>query len=250
MSDKGQFVYDTFQAIANHYDHMNGIVSFGLHHAWRRAAVRELGVRAGSAILDVCCGTGDLTALLAKQTSPDGLVTGLDFSPSMLRQAEVKCSERQLSNVSLLLGDALALPFPDNSFHYVTMAFALRNVGNLSLALHEMWRVVAPGGRVLILDLSHPRGALLRPLHACYVRRILPWVAGRLTGEKVAYRWLPESLHGFPDSDALLSLLSRIGLVEPRARLLLGGIAAIHIASKASGTRGQSPRSNPMPWKL
>jgi len=135
----------------------------------------------------------------------------------------------------------LALPFPDDSFRHVTMAFALRNVGDISRALAEMRRVLAPGGRMLILDLSHPRGPLMRPLHACYLRRVLPWVAGALTGERAAYRWLPQSLQGFPDSDALLSLLSRVGLVRPRARLLLGGVAAIHIAEKPGETVGPVP---------
>lgn len=243
----GQFIYDTFQAIADQYDRINAIISLGLHQVWRRAALQELGAKPGSAVLDVCCGTGDLTALLARQTGPSGRVVGLDFSPAMLRQAKAKCHRRQLSNVVFQPGDALALPFPDCTFHYVTMAFALRNVGNLDRALREMQRVLAPGGRMLVLDLSQPHGALLRPLHACYLQHVLPWVAGRLTGERAAYRWLPESLHGFPDSNTLLSMLSGIGLAEPHARLLLGGIAAIHIAEKASAETGGVKQKGPSP---
>lgn len=227
-----QRVFNVFEAISRQYDFMNSVMSLGRHKAWRSLALNELGIKPGEVAIDICCGTCDLTIALAKQVGVYGRVVGLDFSPQMLRIGEAKCRRQQITNVQLMEGNALALPFADDIFDCATMAFALRNVNDISRALTEMKRVVKPGGKVLALDISHPEHPLLRRLYYCYLYRVLPAVAGWLVDRREEYTWLSESLQGFPDSNCLVSIFSSTGLIRIERHLLLGGIAALHIGCK------------------
>ncbi len=229
---KEQRVLGVFEAIAQDYDFMNSVMSLGRHKAWRRFALNKLGVTPGATAIDVCCGTCDLTIGLAEQVGVLGKVVGLDFSAQMLQVGESKLRQRRANNVLLVEGSALALPFPDNSFDYATMAFALRNVNDITRAMCEMGRVVKPGGRVMSLDISHPKNPLVRQLYYSHLNYVLPRAAGWLVKRHREYAWLPESLQGFPDSDALSRLFSACGLVKLEHHLIWGGIAALHIGSK------------------
>lgn len=237
-----QRVLNTFQAIAEQYDRMNAIISLGMHHAWRRQALDCLDIQPGCSALDVGCGTGDLTLMLAERVGPGGQVVGLDFSPSMLQVGRDKCRRHQLTNVQLLPGDALALPCRANSFDYVTTAFALRNFPNLRAALQEMQRVLRPGGKLLVLDFSHPPNRLLRRVAAYCLEQIVPWVAGRLVRRHAEYSWLAESLRRYPDSQELIETLKTVGLGHACAYLILGGVVAFHIAEKPGSASRPYPR--------
>ncbi|HMI99857.1 MAG TPA: bifunctional demethylmenaquinone methyltransferase/2-methoxy-6-polyprenyl-1,4-benzoquinol methylase UbiE [Gaiellaceae bacterium] len=206
-----------FDRIAPVYDPMNRLMSAGLDRRWR-AATAEAVVREGDRVLDVCCGTGDLS-IAAREAG--GEVTGLDFSAPMLERARRKSAE-----VEWLEGDALALPFPDGSFDAVTIGFGLRNVANVERGLTELRRVLRPGGRVAILEITRPKGALA-PFYRLWFDGIIP-LAGKVLPGGSAYSYLPASVRRFPAPAGLAKLLDEAGFAEIRWRLFAGGIVALH----------------------
>ena len=206
-----------FDRIAPVYDAMNRLMTAGLDRRWRRETADAV-VSPGDRVLDVCCGTGDL-ALSAAEAG--GKVTGLDFSEQMLERARAK--EPAIEWVS---GDALALPFADGAFDAVTIGFGLRNLADGELGLAEMRRVLSPGGRVAILEITRPRG-VLAPFYRFWFDGVIP-LAGKVLPGGSAYSYLPASVRRFPDPRSLAKLMDEAGFDEIRWRLFAGGIVALH----------------------
>jgi demethylmenaquinone methyltransferase/2-methoxy-6-polyprenyl-1,4-benzoquinol methylase len=208
-----------FDRIAPVYDAMNRVMTAGLDRRWRRITVEQV-VRKGDRVLDACCGTGDI-AVAARSRGAD--VVGLDFSEAMLERARAKSSE-----IEWIRGDVLALPFEDASFDAVTVGFGVRNVDDLEAGLRELRRVLRPGGRVGILEITRPRGALA-PFYRLWFDRVVP-ALGRVLPGGAAYTYLPASVRRFPGPKELTSLLEAAGFAAVRFRLFAGGIVALHVA--------------------
>jgi demethylmenaquinone methyltransferase/2-methoxy-6-polyprenyl-1,4-benzoquinol methylase len=208
-----------FDRIAPVYDAMNRLMTAGLDQRWRRLTVAAA-VRPGDRVLDACCGTGDLAIAAARA---GGRVTGLDFSPRMLERAR-----RKLQTVTWVEGDLLALPFADASFEAATVGFGVRNVADLERALAELRRVLVPGGRVAILEITAPRGPFAL-FYRLWFDRVVP-LLGKLLKGGAAYTYLPASVRRFPGPDELSRLLGEAGFGDAGHRLLAGGIVALHTA--------------------
>jgi demethylmenaquinone methyltransferase/2-methoxy-6-polyprenyl-1,4-benzoquinol methylase len=212
-----------FDGISPVYDAMNRTMTLGLDRHWRRAAADAV-VDYGDKVLDACCGTGDL-ALDAKAAGA-GAVTGLDFSPRMLERARTKSSE-----VEWVQGDLLALPFEDGTFDAATVGFGVRNLDDLERGLRELRRVLRPGGRLAILEITQPRG-LVAPFYRLWFDRLVP-LLGKLLPGGSAYTYLPASVRRFPGPEDLGGLLGAAGFEDVRWRLFAGGIVALHIGRAA-----------------
>jgi demethylmenaquinone methyltransferase/2-methoxy-6-polyprenyl-1,4-benzoquinol methylase len=206
-----------FDRIAPVYDAMNRLMTAGLDRSWRRMTVEAV-VGPGDRVLDACCGTGDL-AIAAEREG--GIVTGLDFSERMLERARHKSD-----TIAWVRGDLLTLPFSDGSFDAATVGFGVRNVADLELALRELRRVLRPGGRLAILEITTPRG-LLRPFFRLWFDVLVP-LAGRVLPGGSAYTYLPASVRRFPAAEELALLMERSGFERVRVRLLGGSIIALH----------------------
>lgn len=214
-----------FDRIAPRYDLLNRAMTAGLDGRWRAAAAGAADLAAGDRALDCCTGTGDLALALAQRVTGSGEVVGIDFSEEMLARARAKAAERGVA-VEFRAGDALALPFPDGRFDAATVAFGIRNVSDLDLGIAEMARVVRPGGRVVILEITTP--ARLRGFYEVWFDRVIPRL-GRLLGrDGAAYSYLPASVRRFPEPAALAARMSAAGLRDIRWRLFAGGIVALH----------------------
>lgn len=230
--DKAHYVHQLFESIAYKYDYMNTLLSFRRHRAWRKQAMLSMNVSPGDTAIDICCGTCDWTISLAEATET-GRVIGLDFSEKMLAIGQKKADDLKLKGIKLVKGDAMKLPFPDNSFDHATIGFALRNVADVEIVLKEMMRVVKPGGQVVSLELSKPTWAPFRWVYYFYFQRILPLLGYVFAKSYNQYRWLPESLIEFPDYRELQKIMTdKIGLENVKATPLTGGIAAFHIGNK------------------
>jgi demethylmenaquinone methyltransferase / 2-methoxy-6-polyprenyl-1,4-benzoquinol methylase len=210
-------VRSMFDAIARVYDPMNRILTAGLDGRWRRRTAEAV-VRSGDRVLDACCGTGDLA--LADERA-GGTVTGLDFSEPMLERAR-----RKSTSIEWIQGDALALPFADGSFDAVTVGFGVRNVTDLDRGLAELRRVLRPGGRLGVLDITTPRGPL-RPFYSVWFERVVPLLGKALPGGS-AYTYLPASVRRFPGAEDLAGLIRAAGFEQVGYRLFAGGIVALH----------------------
>jgi demethylmenaquinone methyltransferase/2-methoxy-6-polyprenyl-1,4-benzoquinol methylase len=219
-----------FDRIAGVYDLMNSAMTAGLHHQWRERAVDRASVGPGSDALDVCCGTGDLTLALRRRIGPDGRVVGCDFSEPMLEIARRKSGEEGLA-VEFGWADALDLPYGDASFDAVTVGFGARNLADLQKGLGEMARVLRPGGRLAMLEITRPQREPLSTFYSLWFDRLVP-VLGAVAGDQDAYSYLPESVRSFPHPEALAAMIERAGFAEIRWLLLAGGIIAIHSGRK------------------
>ena len=220
-----------FDRIAGVYDLMNSAMTAGLHHQWRQRAVDRAEVGPGSDALDVCCGTGDLALELRRRIGPDGRVVGSDFSEPMLEIARQKSGDEGLP-VEFGWADALDLPYRDASFDAVTIGFGARNLADLERGISEMTRVLRPGGRLVILEISRPIRQPLAGFYSLWFDRLVP-VLGTLAGDPDAYSYLPDSVRTFPEPEALAGMLDAAGLAQIRWLSLAGGIIAIHSATKA-----------------
>jgi len=214
-------VRSMFDRIAPVYDAMNHVMTVGLDRRWRRLAVEAV-VRPGDRVLDACCGTGDLAIGAARRGA--ATVVGLDFSQRMLDRAA-----RKSRTVEWLRGDLLALPFADEAFDAATVGFGVRNVADLERALRELRRVLRPGGRLAILEITQPRG-VLKPFFSLWFDRVVPLLGKLLPGGK-AYTYLPASVRRFPPPEELSRLLAENGFGEVRFRLFAGSIVALHVGS-------------------
>jgi demethylmenaquinone methyltransferase / 2-methoxy-6-polyprenyl-1,4-benzoquinol methylase len=232
---KAAHVKAVFTDIADHYDFMNSVLSLWQHKIWRRFAMKHVNLGKGGTALDVACGTGDWTLSLAKAAGDNGKVVGIDFTREMLNVAREKLRKRGLLDrtVELVEGDAMELPFAEDSFEVATIGFALRNVPDILTVLSEMTRVVKPGGRVVSLELSKPEAPIFKSLYYLYFNHILPHIGSLAARSKKSYAWLPESLVDFPDRRGIEQLFRQAGLSDVRSYPLTGGIAALHVGRKA-----------------
>lgn len=229
---KEERVHDVFEKIYNKYDKMNGIISFQRHIAWRKQTMRIMNVQKGMKALDVCCGTGEWTIALADAVGKEGKVFGLDFSKNMLSIGEEKVQNQQLSQVSLIHGNAMELPFEDNLFDVVTIGFGLRNVPDYYQVLKEMTRVVKPGGIVVCLETSQPTTFGIKHVYKAYFKFIMP-IFGKLFAKSFKeYSWLQESASTFPGMKELAKLFEKAGLENIEIKPFTFGVAAMHLGKK------------------
>ena len=219
-----------FDRIAGVYDLMNSAMTAGLHHQWRQRTVDRAEVGPRSDALDVCCGTGDLALELRRRIGADGRVVGCDFSEPMLELARRKSGEDGLP-VEFGWADALELPYGDEGFDAVTIGFGARNLADLGRGLGEMARVLKPGGRLVILEITRPQREPLAGFYSLWFDRVVP-VIGSVAGDSEAYSYLPNSVRTFPEPESLAAMMDEAGLREIRWLLLAGGIIAIHSARK------------------
>ena len=216
-----------FGRVAARYDLLNTVMTAGLHHAWREKAVDRADVGPGDSVLDVCCGTGDLSLALARRVSPEGHVVGCDFAEPMLDLAREKAHARGATGVRFEWADALDLPYDAGRFDAVTVGFGVRNLADLGRGLAEMARVLRPGGRLVILEITQPTRPPLSTFYSLWFDRIVP-LLGSISGDAGAYSYLPESVRGFPPPRRLAEMMDAAGLERIRWTVLAGGIIAIH----------------------
>ncbi|HXY20836.1 MAG TPA: ubiquinone/menaquinone biosynthesis methyltransferase [Gemmatimonadales bacterium] len=226
-SDKRRYVREMFSAIAPRYDLLNHLLSLNVDRSWRRRAVDRLGweARASGTYLDACAGTLDLAAELARRRGFRGRVVGADFAGPMLRLGSGKVGGGAVVPAA---ADTLALPFADGSFDGATVGFGVRNLDDLDAGLRELWRVLRPGARLVILDFTTPPRWPMRTLYLFYFRRVLPLVGRAVSGHPTAYAYLPASVETFPAPAELLGRMAAAGFRDGGYELLTGGIAAIH----------------------
>jgi demethylmenaquinone methyltransferase / 2-methoxy-6-polyprenyl-1,4-benzoquinol methylase len=218
-----------FDRIAGLYDRMNSVMTAGLHHQWRRRAASLAALSPGQRALDVACGTGDLALELAPRVSPGGEVVGVDFSERMLTLAREKAADHVLdARTRFQWANALELPFAEGEFDAATVGFGARNFSDLKLGLSEMARVVRPGGRVVVLEITTPTRPPLSSFFEVWFDRVVP-ALGRLAGDADAYSYLPNSVRRFPDPEALAGTMWGCGLRDVRWVLTAGGIIALHV---------------------
>jgi demethylmenaquinone methyltransferase / 2-methoxy-6-polyprenyl-1,4-benzoquinol methylase len=220
-----------FDRVAGVYDLMNTAMTAGMHHRWRQRAAERAELGPGDGALDVCCGTGDLAIELAARVGPQGTVVGCDFSEPMLELARRKAVERKLGQLRFEWADALELPYPDASFDAVTVGFGVRNLVDLERGLEQLVRVLRPGGRLVILEITQPRRPPLSTFYSLWFDRLVP-ILGTLAGDRDAYAYLPESVKRFPSPQRLAELMAAAGLERIRYLLLAGGIIAIHSGAR------------------
>jgi len=227
MSEK---VRNMFADIADDYDRINSILSFGIHNAWRKRTVMESEARPGDRVLDCATGTGDLALEFKKTVGHEGYVLGTDFCKEMIEHAPGKAEERKLV-VEFEVADAMNLPYDDNSFDVASIAFGIRNVDDPIICLQEMARVVKPGGRVVVLEFGQPKGLLKMP-YELYSRHIMPTIGGWISGNRDAYTYLPETSAKFPAGDNFIQLMKESkSYSKSRAVELTGGIAFVYIGT-------------------
>ena len=226
-----------FDRIAGLYDRMNAVMTAGLDRKWRRRAAELAEVSPGDRVLDVATGTGDLALELAQRVSPGGEVLGIDFSEHMLELARDKARAAASAGAKIRFesGNALALPFADGGFGAATVGFGARNFADLERGLSEMARVVRPGGRVVVLEITTPRRPPLSTFFELWFDHAVP-VLGRLAGDAQAYSYLPRSVRRFPGPDALAAAMWRNGMSDVRYVLTAGGIVALHVGVVRNGT--------------
>ncbi len=220
-----------FDRIAGVYDVMNTAMTAGLHHRWRERAADRAELGPGDVALDACCGTGDLSFELARRVGPEGRVIGSDFSERMLDLARQKAANRGLGAVRFEWGDALALSYDDATFDAVTVGFGVRNLADLERGVRELGRVLKPGGRLVILEITTPRRPPLSLFFSLWFDRLVPML-GTLAGDREAYSYLPESVKRFPPPEGLALIMDRAGLERIRYTVLAGGIIAIHSGAR------------------
>ncbi len=222
-----------FGSIARRYDFLNHLLSFHLDRYWRRRAVAALNPASRDRVLDLCAGTGDLTALAASRTL-QGFVVCCDFAHPMLQLARRKLSRRGIAARCLLLeADALHLPFPDASFDGVLVGFGVRNLADLEAGLRETARVLRPGGKLVVLEFSRPEGRFLSPLYRAYLRWVLPRLGDRIARARGPYGYLARTIASFPEPAHLAGLIREAGYAAVGWAPLSGGIVALHTAFKA-----------------
>jgi ubiquinone/menaquinone biosynthesis methyltransferase len=230
---RAERVNDLFAAIAPRYDLINDLQSFGLHRWWKRRLIQFAAVQPGESALDLCCGTGDVAFALAEAGAR---VTGMDFSAPMLAVAEArKVKVGEAAGPVFLQGDALRTPFPDAHFDVVTISYGLRNLASVDEGLREMWRVLKPGGRLLVLDFGKPDNAVWRGAYFAYLRFAVP-VFGRLFCKNAAaYAYILESLQHYPAQRGVDEKLRALGAANARIVNFLGGVMSINVAEKLRG---------------
>ena len=226
-------VIQHFNSVARHYDFMNTLLSFGIHYAWKRTAVRMLKLVPGDQILDVCGGTGDLAILAAKAAGPAGRVVIYDINRAMIQAGMHKVTGTDIEDrLGYIQGNAECISFPDRHFDSAMVGFGIRNVTRMKKGFEEMYRVLKPGGKLMCLEFSKPTWPVFRWLYDFYSFYIMPFLGQMIAGNRKAYTHLPESIRMFPLPDELAEILKKIGFSEVTYRSLTNGIAVIHLAVK------------------
>jgi demethylmenaquinone methyltransferase / 2-methoxy-6-polyprenyl-1,4-benzoquinol methylase len=234
MSEQRAAIERMFSAIAPRYDLLNRLLSAGRDRVWRREAIRATELPPDGQLLDICTGTADM-ALEAARRYPGALIAGADFSGPMIVLGRRKAAGAPGGDrVHLAVAPAEVLPFRDQVFDAVTVAFGLRNVPDRPQALSEMRRVLRPGGRAVVLEFTTPPGRLFRAIYLWYFHRVLPLIGGLVSGHPSAYAYLPASVTDFPTPKDLVAAMERAGFQDVSYRLLTGGIVAIHVGVKGS----------------
>jgi demethylmenaquinone methyltransferase / 2-methoxy-6-polyprenyl-1,4-benzoquinol methylase len=232
QQSKEQRVHHVFEKISDNYDKMNSIISFQQHIKWRKETMKRMNVAEGSSALDICCGTADWTIALGEVVGEKGKVYGLDFSKNMLSVGEEKVKQSGMEQIELLHGNAMELPFDDNTFDYVTIGFGLRNVPDYMQVLKEMNRVLKPGGKAVCLETSQPTMVGFRQMYFFYFRFIMP-VFGKLFAKSYSeYSWLQESARDFPGMKELAQMFEKAGFEKVIVKPFSGGVAAMHLGEK------------------
>ena len=221
-------IQEMFDVIATDYDRLNHIMSLGIDKTWRSRAIRQID---GKKVLDIACGTGDFSIAIAKKTNAS--VTGLDLSEGMLKVMDEKVKKEGLQDrIGTLQGDCENLPFEDNSFDCVTIGFGIRNFEHREKALREILRVLRPGGKLIILELSIPQNPVVRWFYKLYFSGITPTIGGWISGQKAAYRYLPASVIAFPPKDKWMKTMSDCGYSEVKHRAYTLGICRLYTGRK------------------
>lgn len=232
LSDKGEKIQQMFGTIAPRYDFLNRMLSLGIDRRWRTKAVRLLKFREGSRILDVATGTGDVALEIARATPASVKITGADFCPEMVELGEAKVAASPFAGrIDFKIAPCEDLPFQDNTFDSVTIAFGIRNVVDRKLGLAEMWRVLQLGGRLIVLEFSTPRSQLFRQIYYFYFRKLLP-VIGGLFSRYNAYKYLPDSVLEFPSQEEFSHMIAEAGFKNIHIHELTFGIASIYVGEK------------------
>ncbi len=229
VGEKQGRVADVFHSVAAKYDVMNDLMSFGVHRLWKCFTIEYSGVRRGQRVLDIAGGTGDLTMKFSRLVGQEGQVVLADINDSMLKVGRDKLQDKGVSgNVRYVQANAEALPFPDNYFDCITIAFGLRNVTDKAKALASMARVLKPGGRLLVLEFSKPASPLLAKVYDTYSFKLLPVMGKVVTNDADSYRYLAESIRMHPDQETLKEMMETAGLVRCQYHNMTGGVVALH----------------------
>jgi demethylmenaquinone methyltransferase/2-methoxy-6-polyprenyl-1,4-benzoquinol methylase len=231
---KAGLVAEVFDSVAARYDVMNDLMSAGIHRLWKRFTIELSGVRKGNAVLDIAGGTGDLAARFAEIVGPEGRVVLADINGAMLEVGRDKLLDTgRQGNIEFVQADAQDLPFPDDSFDCVTIAFGLRNVTDKDKALRSMLRVLKPGGRLLVLEFSKPANPLLSRAYDTYSFRVLPFMGKLVANDSESYQYLAESIRMHPDQETLKDMMEDAGFSRCEYHDMTGGIVALHKGIKA-----------------
>lgn len=234
LSDKGNQVGSMFDRIARRYDFLNHFLSLGIDRSWRRKVIHHLRPFSPGHVIDVATGTGDLAIAVHKQLKC--IVTGVDVSENMMRIGAQKVKRKKLQErITFTAGKAEDLPFGEASFDAATVAFGVRNFGDLDRGLQEMLRVLKPGGPLVILEFSLPKNTILRKIYEFYLYRLLPLTGKLISGDPAAYNYLPESIKTFPKDDDFLQRMGKAGFEQLSWRPLTGGIVSLYTGQKPAG---------------
>lgn len=227
--EKVNKVAGVFHSVASKYDVMNDLMSFGIHRVWKRYTIEMSGVRPGHNVLDLAGGTGDLAAKFARIVGQQGSVTVADINDSMLKVGRERLTDKGIAgNVQYVQANAECLPFPDNHFDAITIAFGLRNVTDKDAALRSMYRVLKPGAPLLVLEFSKPESALLSKVYDTYSFKLLPFMGKVVADDPDSYKYLAESIRMHPDQETLKGMMSEAGFEKCEYFNLTGGIVALH----------------------
>ena len=229
VEEKAGKVAGVFHSVAGSYDLMNDLMSVGIHRLWKRMTIEMSGVRKGHKVLDIAGGTGDLAAKFSRIVGPEGTVVLADINDSMLKVGRDRLIDRGIvDNVQFSQADAQHLPFPDNTFDVITIAFGLRNVTDKDMALRSMLRVLKPGGRLLILEFSKPKNPVLSKVYDTYSFNVLPKLGKLFANDADSYQYLAESIRMHPDQSKLLEMLKTAGFANADFHNMTGGVVALH----------------------
>jgi len=229
VEEKAGKVAEVFHSVAGNYDLMNDLMSGGVHRLWKRVTIEMSGVRPGHHVLDIAGGTGDLAAKFSKIVGPEGTVVLADINDSMLKVGRDRLVDRGITdNVRFSQADAQYLPFPDNTFDVITIAFGLRNVTDKDMALRSMLRVLKPGGKLLVLEFSKPPNQLLSKIYDGYSFNILPKLGKLFANDADSYQYLAESIRMHPDQETLKGMMDNAGFANTDYHNMTGGIVALH----------------------
>jgi demethylmenaquinone methyltransferase / 2-methoxy-6-polyprenyl-1,4-benzoquinol methylase len=229
LEHRPSMISGMFDSIAAHYDDLDHLLSAGLDDHWRSVMIKELSLTGRETVLDLCAGTGEVALNLRRAGA--GSVTAVDFAPEMLKIAQAKASNADIDGIRFLCADALHIPIAKDSIDAATMAFGLRNVLDPRAAIREIGRVLRPGGRLVILELSRPANVIRAP-YLTYFQHILPWIGRLLSHNRDAYRYLPDSVDAFPPPDQVVAMITVAGFEHVRANPLSHGVAVCYSARK------------------